>query len=416
MHFNFWSLIKKIMLATIPVLLVLNSGCQNKNDEDAAQPLALTANLGGATALAITVSSSSTSFVASKSRRLKRKDNSGSFSDVLNLTRDSYFQILTTTHVIVTGNFTDIKASDGSKITCYLIAFPKTSTDEVVRCLSQSSTGTFWTYDDINGFYDNHGVATDGTNVFWVTGGKLQKWDGTGDSVQTLITVTVGSTEAGFDDVYVSTNQQNICVTRPALNLHKGQVICGQISSGTYSNINLGTSSWSSRAIRINNKLMSWDKTIDLDSLTVSDQTNPIPAHLSRMVSASSTEAILIDEQNGRLVKVSDTGAVSVIDDTLSWNLVKASGGYLYAYSSGGGVLKRMNLSQATLEATNYLASYGMLTVDDFSISLDGATELIRINGTSTSGSQTVVYINAATGSVHSVSSQLPALERIINL
>ena len=410
------SSLKATLTSTIVLTSFVLASCQNQADDDSAQALSLTANLSGATALAISVSSSSSGFVSSKSRRLKRKDNSGNFTNVLNLARDSYFQLATGTHVIVSGNFTDIKATDGTKINCYLIAFPKTSSDEVVRCLSQSTVGTYWTYDEVNGFYDNYGVATACTNIFWVTSGKLNKWDGTGSSTQTLISINVGSTESGFDDVYISNNQQNICVTRPAVNAHKGQVICGQISSGTYSNINLGTSSWSSRAIRINNKLMSWDKTIDLDALTVADQTNPIPSHRTRMVSSSSTDAILIDEQNGRLVKVSDAGTVTVIDDTLSWSLVKAAGSYLYAYSSSGGVLKRMQLSQTTLEATNYLASYGMLTVDDFSISLDGGTELVRIDGTSSSGSQTVVYINAATGAVHSASSELPAIERIITL
>ena len=118
-----------------------------------------------------------------------------------------------------------------------------------------------------------------------------------------------------------------------------------------------------------------------------------------------------IDGLESSLMMASRLGVVSTIDDLSNWEKVISDGVYCWVYGTGG--LKRVDLSNGSLGATNYLEGTDMLQVTNMAVTSDNK---IRIDGTASNGNSVIIYTDRDTGEVEVSTVSFPRFVSVIPL
>lgn len=388
-------------------------------------PAAFAGAVGAASALAVLQGPLTTAAFGSggefAASELVAIDSAGNVTHVFNEVHPTWGFVLTSSHVVASGNFLGVHDTDGNSLDCYLVAIPRTASGGPAQCLSQEVVGTYAPGEAFsNGHYDEPGIASDGLSVYFTmfenTQGKseLRGWDGISDSTDLLVQLdaTDGSR---FYTPFAAQGVENVCALASAVNSAAGKLVCGDPSLANWSQAPMGASPVLAETMQLGNLVVSTDKKVDLADLTVADRVaggsnGGLPKTRAKTVFTGDGGAVGIGYGNSYF-RVDPNGDTSTLDGTAPWE--RLLGGAAYGWLYGGGELRRFDMFDGTLGATNYLSQTTMLQVTGMAYSTE---DRLRLDGTGAAGGPVVVAIDTSSGAISVISEDIPRLGPIVPL
>lgn len=394
----------RLCLLLVIVMGALVSGCSDSVD--------LKATLNTPVRMGVAKAGAATVFSSSNYSNMVQVKVTDEVAAVFNAERDTYWMGQTTNYIVAMGAFTNLRKSDGSTYHCYLLAFPKTASDTPIRCLSELKVGSF---DPVRGKTNGHdskyGVKLAGNKLFFVSNddnnGYLYSW--TEDAAAPTLLFTRAKEEGiGLHEVFVeSGSATNVCVMIPAANSFAGRLLCAGSPYTSFSEITFSTSVLV-ETLQVDNLVVTTNQKLNLTNLAVSSRTangsngglpsgytNLAPVTGGGMVARAYAASITYFAANGDTTVLADYGTVNRY-----WIKVIHVGSYAWTYGNtnlnfegSGDHLSRIDLSNATFDATNRIASTGVTTIADLSYAPNGN---ILVSGTDASGASVYALIDGS--------------------
>lgn len=431
----------KVRVVVLSVALSsVMSGCEKPDSGGAAT---LSGDMTGATGLAVTKPSASASFQAfgeatptptpaEPFSTLVKIDENGVPSPVFNQQRQVFGVILSPSHVVVAGNFHDVRATvaegeDEKAIDCYLVAFPRSATGEAVKCLSERPTGRHLLGSDSPDPDPPLGMAVRGEDFYFTVAygeseeSQVWRWTGGADQVELLLQFAPES-PAKFGEVHAMENAGFVCVqTLP--NVY-WEALCTPVDTLDWQPSSATSEQgFSQHSLTLGTNLLLAGSILHLTDATVTPSTvNTLPAgprntirvgNVAYGVTAGNTAPSETGclGPNACLVRLQSDGTLTIFGETspgsntsaLDWERIVGADEVAYVY--GESDLRRFDMAAAVLGTANLLGSTSLLNITDMSLS---TTPLIRIDGTTSAGLPSIVLINTSSGSITVTEEDVP--------
>ena len=415
------------------------AACGGGPGNPGGHPEPLTANLSGAIGIGITKPTTTSPRVVplevdagapAALSTLVKIDSAGNVTEVLDQSRPVFNELVTSTHVIVSGDFHDIAAADGSPLNCSLIAIPKTAAGDPVVCLLQGDQLEVEAYAlSTNGPHDKPGMAARGGDLYFVQstfdgskyGSELRHWAGGADTTEVLIHLNPGGGSLLFQP-FVAETSSDLCVVSIGEggggSPSGGATFCGSTAASNWSDIGVSFNVLNGpAAIQIGHLLVGSAQggshnAIDLDTLVASDTVGGGPELWGRTARATDGSVFgIFGTGGGGLQLLDNTGTSTTVDSSVPWTRIIGRGAYAWVY--GGSKLQRFDLAAKTLDATNYLGMTTFLQVTDMSFS---SANRIRLDGTLANGQPGIVAIDIDTGAITVTTQDIPRLSQVTPL
>lgn len=351
---------------------------------------------------------------------LVKIDSNGNLDAVFNQQRPIHWVEVNDTHVAVSGDFYDIAAlvdDDESprSVYCGLVVFPRTASDEPVKCLATFGTG--FNNDPLEGSSDYPGFTARGTAVYFTElfqpspdegYTKVWKWESGADVVEELLDllppVKLAQTFALRDDGH-------LCALSPP-------------SGETLYCTPLGTIAWevvpnepgghaNRRALVLGTNLLGGFSKVSLvDGTSVTEGEPNLPSGRNHTILVGDTAwglSIGIGNPGGGIVRVTPAGG-ELLDDSVAWERIAGEEGGAFVF--GGGQLRRLDFATKTLGA-DFLSETTLLQVTDMSLSTNGN---VRLDGTTGGGQPAIVLVNTSSGEVTITNEDVPTFQSVTPL
>jgi hypothetical protein len=435
-----------------------------------SRPQLLTANLGGATSVAVLKPSRSVMRTsASRGEQshdqalggaqdggtsggslpfdsLVKIDAAGDVTPVFNQAQPVFAMATTPQHVIVSGRFADILGADGGSLTCYLVAIPRDADGGgPVECLSQYGVGDYPRNDpqfDGGLGTDMSGFTTLGTTVLFTDTresgplpgepvSEFRRWTAGSDSTELLIQLAISGAKGKFLQPYAAADAGNTCVLvsdDPAVGINLAHWICGAATGSTWVDLQAPERSFGlpvlSAPLLLKTRIWTESHLIHLDDLSVgywehSGGANPVNNSASVfLLDGARAVGIAIRGHALILYGLPYTGPTPgfegqslALDSRLGWERIVGAGQYAWVY--GASRLQRVDRADGGLDPNDYLASVGLLQVTDMSLSPTGR---VVLDGTGSDGAPTVISVDSQTGAVEISPQTIPRLQSVVPL
>ena len=392
-----------------------------------AQVISLTANMNSATKVGRAQSASGTNS-SIPNNDFVSIGSSGEVATVFNAPFPIYGIQTTSNYVIISGAFVSQAVIDqnGNPLNCYLYAVSKTAqnlpTDVV--CLSSHRVGD---YDPSlaanNTHYEHLGFAVRNDRVYFTDGanGILYSWK-EGDVTPTqLYSQAIQSGCPGFDDVFLDSGSNNICVLQSAqASCTSGFIYCGTDSSMSAEVTGTPSVPVLAETRQLGAYVVTTTQKVSLSTLATTSRTSNgsnggLPSGASNVTSDTTGGEIYI-AYAGSLAHIDSSGntclfattnglintGCSITAQTVPafYQSLLGLGNYAWTYGTSdlndpttGTYLSRINLITNVLDSTNYISNAGMTSISGIFLTADGR---IQVTGKNSSGTIVISFIDSS--------------------
>ncbi len=413
-------------LLSLSAIVIAAVACEKKDSASL-----LTSDMSGAVGLAIRKPVETNGFAITAAETtggqpffsLVKIDANGNIDPVFNQERPVYFVAVSSSHVIVSGDFYDVATPEDGAIRCYLVTFPRTASGEAVKCISKGAPGLPASIDPISGYstppVEPGFVVAEGDVYFSETvqpnpsesTSRLWRWEAGAAENELLLQVAAPLT---LIQPYTSPVGSYVCV-----NDSQPSILCSPYDPPNWADSGadagsgldpvgmvLGTS------LLVQGSVINLVNGTRIASPVVFGATIPPPPWARVVVGTTAFGLQAIGTGNARrIVRFVPTGDILEIDATTNWERILGAGNYAFVYGSSR--LQRLDLRTSVLGSSNLLGQVGLVQVTDVSFSTEG---MLRLDGTGSSGLPVIVLLDTSAGTLTVTEQDVPRFQSVTPL
>lgn len=301
---------------------------------------------------------------------------------------------------------------------CYLIAFPEDSSGDDVVCLATDRVGEYLAEVPDNTAYDQYGIGSRGDTLFFTVPltstdpqkSYLSRWVAGSTTSELLVQLdATDGNRMGWPVVHDQAD--NVCAIAPQINAAPGKAICGAAEGNAWTLLDHPAEYLQDPMIQVGTKLIHPEFSLELSTMVVTSHLGLTQVPSFPKTCELQTGGAVGVNFVGELAAVSTNGSVSLLEGSEPWERLVADGNWCWVY--GTNRLQRVARADGTLDPTNWLGTFSLLQVNDFSLTTEG---LVRIDGVDSSGGPTIVYVDSSSGELTASPVELERMQQVFPL